>query len=30
MTSVNLLAGAMLVGLVMYSLLAGADYADGQ
>ena len=29
MTSVNLLAGAMLVGLVMYSLLAGADYGAG-
>ena len=29
MTSVNLLAGAMLVALVMYSLLAGADYGAG-
>jgi cytochrome d ubiquinol oxidase subunit II len=29
MTSVNLLAGAILVGLVMYSLLAGADFGAG-
>jgi cytochrome bd ubiquinol oxidase subunit II len=29
MTSVNLLAGAMLVSLVMYSLLAGADFGAG-
>jgi cytochrome bd ubiquinol oxidase subunit II len=29
MTSVSLLAGAILVSLVMYSLLAGADYGAG-
>lgn len=29
MTAVNLLAGVMLIGLVMYSLLAGADYGAG-
>lgn len=29
MTPVNLLAGAMLISLVMYSLLAGADYGAG-
>lgn len=29
MSAVNLLAGAMLAGLVMYSLPAGADYGAG-
>jgi cytochrome d ubiquinol oxidase subunit II len=29
MTSVGLLAGAMLASLVIYSILAGADYGAG-